>query len=180
MSIMNRMMTTKTYENVLSFWFGSKSSRDYLKQKSFWYGSPADDAYVRKNLGTSYEAARSGELDSWTRAGEGEGALALILLLDQVPRNIFRDKPQAYATDSKAVSVARVAVGEGWDKNMPSIQRRYIYSPFNHSENLEDQELSVKLFTELGEPYHLQFATDFYEQIKRDGRFKHRDQILGR
>ncbi|KAJ6009560.1 hypothetical protein N7522_004576 [Penicillium canescens] len=177
---MNRTMTTKAYENVLSFWFGSKSSRDYLKQKSFWYGSPADDAYVRKNLGTSYEAARSGELDSWTRAGEGEGALALILLLDQVPRNIFRDTPQAYATDSKAISVARVAIGEGWDKNMPSIQRRYIYSPFNHSENLEDQELSVKLFTELGDPYHLQFATDYYEQIKRDGRFKRRDQILGR
>ncbi|OQD83258.1 hypothetical protein PENANT_c017G03203 [Penicillium antarcticum] len=173
-------MSIKTYQHVLSFWFGAKSSRDYLKQKSFWYGSPADDAYVRENLGQSYEAAKSGELDSWMGAGEGEGALALILLLDQVPRNIFRDKPQAYATDEKAVSVARVAVGEGWDKNMPSIQRRYIYSPFNHSENLQHQEMSVKLFTDLGDPYHLQFATDFRRQIKRDGRFKHRDQIFGR
>lgn len=177
---MRRAMTLKTYENVLDFWFGPKSSPGYLKQKSFWYGSPSDDALVRKELGESYEAAKEGTLDTWTQAGEGEGALALILLLDQVPRNIFRNSPQAYATDDKAISVSRYAVKQGWDKALPTIQRRYLYSPFNHSENLADQELSVKLFTGLGDPYHLHWAKDFRDQIKRNGRFVHRDSILGR
>ncbi|KAJ5114909.1 hypothetical protein NUU61_000668 [Penicillium alfredii] len=171
---------SKTYQNVLDFWFGPKSSRDYLKQKSFWYGSPADDAYVRKHLGESYQAAKNGDFDSWPSIGKGEGALALILLLDQVPRNIFRGTPQAYATDSKAVSIARIAVDHGWDKEFPDIQKRYIYSPFNHSENLKDQELSVILFTDLGDSYHLHWAKNFHEQIKQDGRFTHRDHILGR
>lgn len=177
---MKRVMAIQTYEKVLEFWFGAKSSRDYLKEKSFWYGSPSDDSYVRTHLGESYQDAKDGKLDSWKSAGEGEGALALILLLDQVPRNIFRDTPQAYATDSNAIPVARYAIDNGWDKKLPAIQRRYMYSPFNHSENIKDQETSVKLFTELGDSYHLHWAKDFHDQIKRNGRFTHRDRILGR
>ncbi|KAI3139142.1 hypothetical protein CBS147326_2820 [Penicillium roqueforti] len=173
-------MSVKTYQDVLDFWFGAKSSRDYLKQKSFWYGSPADDAHVRKHLGESYEVAKEGQLDTWTRAGDGEGALALILLLDQVPRNIFRGTPQAYATDAQALSVARYVIDQGWDKQFHDIQRRYLYSPFNHSENLQDQEMSLQLFKELGNTYDLHWAQNFYDQIKRDGRFIHRDRILGR
>ncbi|KAE8371511.1 hypothetical protein BDV26DRAFT_126432 [Aspergillus bertholletiae] len=170
----------KPYDKVLAFWFGRKGSREYLQQKSFWYGSPSDDAYVRKHLGPDYEAAKIGGLDDWKLDGQGEGALALILLLDQVPRNIFRDTPQAYATDPQAIAVARYAVEQGWDKNLPAIQRRYIYSPFNHSEDLEDQEMSLRLFTELGDSYHLHWARNYRDQIKRDGRFVHRDRILGR
>ncbi|KAJ5111436.1 hypothetical protein N7532_001971 [Penicillium argentinense] len=177
---MKQFMSTKTYTNVLDFWFGSKSSREYLKEKAFWYGSPSDDAYVRKHLGGPYEEAQNGKLDSWKSLGEGEGALALILLLDQVPRNIFRNTPRAYATDSDAISVARYAIDRGWDKKLPTIQRRYMYSPFNHSEDLKDQETSVELFTELGDSYHLHWAKDFRDQIKRNGRFVHRDRILGR
>ncbi|KAI9038980.1 DUF924 family protein [Aspergillus affinis] len=173
-------MPSKSYSDVLDFWFGPKASPDYLKEKSFWYGSPADDAYVRTLLGDSHQAAKDGQLDGWTREGNGDGALALILLLDQVPRNIFRNTPQAYATDSKAVEVARCAVDKSWDRDMPAIQRRYLYSPFNHSEDLQDQELSLKLFTDLGDSYHLHWARSFYEQIKRDGRFTHRDKVLGR
>lgn len=79
------------------------------------------------------------------------------------------------------MAVARYAVLDRvWDRAMPVIQRRYMYSPFNHSEDLGDQELSVTLFTELGDWYHLHWARSFYEQIKRDGRFKHRDAILKR
>lgn len=174
------MMSIKTYEHVLDFWFGPKSSPEYLKEKPFWYGSPADDAYVRKHLAESYHAASDGSLDSWISAGAGEGALALILLLDQVPRNIFRGTSRAYATDAKAASVARYTIEHGWDKRRPAIQRRYLYSPFNHSENLSDQEMSVKLFTELGDSYHLHWAKNFRDQIKQDGRFTHRDSILGR
>ncbi|KAJ5623369.1 hypothetical protein N7490_011974 [Penicillium lividum] len=173
-------MSNKTYENVLDFWFGSKTSRDYLKQKSFWYGSPSDDTYVRQNLGETYQSAKEGNLDDWISIGDGEGALALILLLDQVPRNIFRGTPLAYATDQKALLVARYAIDRGVDMKLPGIQRRYMYSPFNHSEDLKDQELSVELFTKLGDPDHLRWAKDFRDQIKRDGRFKHRDIILRR
>ncbi|KAB8233972.1 DUF924 family protein [Aspergillus alliaceus] len=176
---MRRTMPTP-YEKMLTFWFGRKGSRDYLQQKSFWYGSPSDDAYVRKNLAADCEAAKAGARDAWKDEGQGEGALALILLLDQVPRNIFRDKPQAYATDNQAVAVARYAVDQGWDKSMPTIQRRYMYSPFNHSEKLEDQEMSLRLFTELGDSYHLRWARNYYDQIKQNGRFIHRDPILGR
>ncbi|CAI7592124.1 unnamed protein product [Penicillium pancosmium] len=150
-------MAIQTYQYVLDFWFGARSSRDYLKEKSFWYGSPSDDAYVRKHLGELYKKAKDGKLDSWKRAGAGEGALALVLLLDQVPRNVFR-----------------------WDKALPVIQRRYMYSPLNHSENLKDQQTSVELFTDLGDAYHLHWANDFHDQIKQNGRFTHRDWILQR
>ncbi|KAJ5718270.1 hypothetical protein N7488_003916 [Penicillium malachiteum] len=147
---MKRIMPKQTYQNVLDFWFGSKSSAEYLKKKSFWYGSPSDDAYVRDHLGETYHAAKTGDLDTWTYAGERSGALALILLLDQVPRNIFRGAPKAYETDSKAVSIARYAIEQVWDDGLPDIQKRYMYSPFNHSEDIRDQELSVNLFTQLG------------------------------
>lgn len=180
LAIMRQAPTLKTYESVLNFWFGPKSSSDYLRQKSFWYGSPADDEYVRKHLGQTYSAAKAGALDDWRSVGKGDGALALILLLDQVPRNIFRDTPEAYATDAKALSVSSYAIEQGWDKSLPVIQRRYMYSPFNHSEDLEDQEISVKLFAELGDAYHLQWAKNFRDHIKQYGRFKHRDHILGR
>lgn len=173
-------MSASRYKTVLDFWFGSPGSKDYLKEKSFWYGSPADDRHLRDVFSNDYEAAKNGQHDDWMQEGSGEGALALIILLDQIPRNIFRGTPQAYATDDKAVSVARYAVEEGWDKGFPTIQRRYTYSLFNHSEKLADKEMSLKLFTELGDSKHLYWAQNFYDQIKQNGRFTHRDKILGR
>ncbi|KAL4791394.1 hypothetical protein BDV19DRAFT_393139 [Aspergillus venezuelensis] len=107
--------------------------------------------YVRKHLEPFYHEAKDNLLDRWIHTAEGEGALALILLLDQVPRNIFRGTPQAYATDEKAVTVARYAADKGWHRRLPAVQQRYLYSPFNYSEDLRDQEESVRLFTELGD-----------------------------
>lgn len=172
----------KPYTHILDFWFGPKSSVKYLHPKPFWYGTtPVDDTVVRLNLGPYYDAAQSGCLDDWQHHDNGEGALALILLLDQVPRNIFRGTARAYATDAKALNVARYAMLEhGWGGHMPGLKRRYLYSPFNHSEDLRDQEVSVRLFGELGDRDHLFWARRFCEQIKRDGRFVHRDGILGR
>jgi uncharacterized protein (DUF924 family) len=173
-------ITSKRIKEVLKFWFGSPEDPNYLSSKSFWYGSTEeDDQIVRKALADDYQKARNGEFDHWIEAG-GDGALALIILLDQVPRNIFRNTPEAYATDSKALEFAKIAVDKGWDKGMPNIQRRYIYSPFNHSENLEIQKRSVQLFTELGDSQHLFWAKSFYDTIKKYGRFPHRDLILGR
>ena len=175
--------TPPTYTTVLDFWFGPPSSTAYLQQKPFWYGDKTSDAMVQKHLGPLYETASStATLDRWQDEGQdGEGALALILLLDQVPRNIFRGTPRAYATDEKAREVARRAVlDKGLGRGLPGAMRRYLYSPFNHSEDRRDQEISVSLFTELGDPTHLFWARRFCEDVKRDGRFVHRDGILGR
>ena len=173
-------MCENEINKVLDFWFGSKTSKDYLKMRSFWYGSKTDDDFVRKHLSDSYSLARNGLLDHWMEAGEGEGALALIILLDQVPRNIFRDTPQAYATDPKALSIAKYIVEKGWDKQMNGVFRRYVYSPFNHSENLEDQKKSLQLFSELGDSSHMYWVQSHYDLIRQYGRFPHRDHILGR
>lgn len=166
-------------KKILEFWFGAKTDADYLKPRTYWYGMNAiDDDLVYDNLQPYYEDALAGKYDHWSE--EFDGALALIILFDQVPRNIFRGCPEAYATDSQALKIARLIVDNNWDKNQPLIIRRYIYSPFNHSEDLADQELSLKLFTEIGDPEHLYWATNFYQIIKVYGRFPHRDRILGR
>ena len=175
--LLKRMVTGRLQE-VLNFWFGVPGSANYLKSKSFWYGSKEDDELVRRKLGKDYEEARKGKLDEWS--DNVEGGLALIILLDQVPRNIFRDKAQAYETDSKALAVLKKIVANGWDKDQPTIIRRYIYSPYNHSENFADQEQSVKLFAQLGDPMHMYWAKRHYDIIKQHGRFPHRDLAMNR
>lgn len=170
--------TSNRISTVLSFWFGKPTDADYLKSKPFWYGNEAADQLVRQTLADDYEKAKSGQLTAWSDSADG--ALALIILLDQVPRNIFRNKPQAYATDGDALTIAKKIVANGWDANQPDIVRRYMYSPFNHSEKLDDQRRSVELFTKLGDREHLHWAKSFYETIKTHGRFPHRDEILGR
>lgn len=178
MSKIIKPMSLNLKSAVCNFWFGKIGDPDYLRPKSFWYGSEQDDILVREKLGNAYEDAKAGKLSDWS--DDVEGSLALILLLDQVPRNIFRDKPEAYATDDKALSVAKNVVAKKWDKDQPTTIRRYLYSPFNHSENIKDQEESLRLFKELGDPTHLYWATNFYETVKAHGRFPHRDKILGR
>ncbi|XP_037049257.1 uncharacterized protein LOC119083627 [Bradysia coprophila] len=170
--------TTTRFRYVLDFWFGKPSDADYLKSKSFWYGDDAADNHVRQHLSDDYEKAKCGQYNDWSDSADG--ALALVILLDQVPRNIFRNTAQAYATDDKALEIAKKIVASGWDEHQPDIVRRYMYSPFNHSENLEDQRRSVELFTKLGDREHLHWAKNFYETIKTYGRFPHRDGILGR
>ncbi|ODV96522.1 hypothetical protein PACTADRAFT_48362 [Pachysolen tannophilus NRRL Y-2460] len=171
-------MSNANPKDVLEFWFGKVGEPGYLKAKSFWYGNEEDDKLVAEKLGSYYEEAKNGGLSNW--ADIPDGSIALIILLDQVPRNIFRNKAQAYATDNLALSVAKKMVENGWDKNQPTVVRRYVYSPFNHSENLEDQKRSLELFTDLGDPTHMYWARNFYETIKKYGRFPHRDEILGR
>lgn len=172
------MSSQDNIQTVLNFWFGKPDDIDYLEPKPFWYGSQEDDIRVRNHLGSLHDLARTGQLDSWSDTADG--AIALIILLDQVPRNIFRDTPQAYATDDKALEVAKKVVDNGWDKLQPPIIRRYIYSPFNHSENVDEQRRSVELFTDLGDSNHLYWAKSFYDIVKTHGRFPHRDRILGR
>ncbi|WP_445299428.1 MULTISPECIES: DUF924 family protein [unclassified Microcoleus] len=129
-----------------------------------------------------YELAASGQLDSWHDSPEN--CLALILLLDQFPRNMFRGTPQAFATDSKALATAEYAVNNNFDPELLTVQKLFVYLPFQHSENLENQQKSVELFRQLsGEPESdslIEYAQQHLEIIERFGRFPHRNEILGR
>ena len=109
----------------------------------------------------------------------------MILLLDQFPRNIFRGTPRAFATDTKARAVARDAIARGFDHALPTVRRPFIYMPFQHSENLDDQNESVRLFNRLAEEdptmaSYIEYAEQHREVIRRFGRFPHRHAILGR
>jgi uncharacterized protein (DUF924 family) len=167
---------------VTDFWFGPKAERDNATARDFWFSqSAATDDEIRTRFGATVAAALHGELGNWS--GSDEGALALILLLDQFTRNIHRGTAAAFAGDSTALSHARRLVGGGADRRFSKLERWFIYMPFEHSEQLTDQQDSLRLFGELavdGEPAPLAWAQRHFEVIRRFGRFPHRNQILGR
>ena len=168
---------------VLDFWFGRSQSPEFGKVHKKWFEKDADfDAEVRSRFMQQYELAASGQLDSWHDSPEN--CLALIILLDQFPRNMFRGTPQAFATDSKALATAEYAVNHNFDRELLTVQKLFIYLPFQHSENLEHQQKSVQLFRQLsGEPDSdslIEYAMQHLEIIQRFGRFPHRNEILGR
>jgi uncharacterized protein (DUF924 family) len=154
----------------------AKSKRSGLKKDADF------DAEVRSRFMQQYELAASGQLDSWQDSPDN--CLALILLLDQFPRNMFRGTPQAFATDSKALATAEYAVNNNFDRELLTVQKWFIYLPFEHSENLEHQQKSVELFRQLSGDTDsdsvIEYAMQHLEIIQRFGRFPHRNQILGR
>jgi uncharacterized protein (DUF924 family) len=159
---------------VLAFWF-SPETRDR------WFeASEAFDAEVRRALGPWHDAAAAGRLETWRPSADG--CLALCILLDQVPRNIFRGTSRAFATDAHALAVARHAIERGFDLALEDMdQRIHFYLPFEHSESLADQERAVALCRErIGEGEYLTYAERHREIIARFGRFPHRNAILGR
>jgi uncharacterized protein (DUF924 family) len=159
---------------VLGFWF-SAETRDH------WFdASDAFDAEVRRVLGPWHEAAAAGRLEGWRESAEG--CLALCIVLDQVPRNIFRGTPRAFATDPQARAVARNAVERGFDLSFEDKDRRmFLYLPLEHSEELADQELCVALCRErIDDADYLRYAERHREIVARFGRFPHRNAILGR
>lgn len=143
-----------------------------------WFAKdPAFDKRFRDRFILLHEAAAKGELSGWLQTPNG--ALALVLLLDQYPRNSFRDTARMYATDALAREVAAKAIAAGHDRAVAGDLALFFYLPFGHSENLADQERSVELARRLGED-SLNHAVHNYEIIKRFGRFPHRNPILGR
>jgi len=155
-------------ESLLTFWFGQD-------RKAWFTKNPAFDGEIRARFLEHYEAALAGKFDHWKN--EARSALALVILLDQFPRNMFRDSARAFAGDALARDVARTIVDRGWDRAMSDDERTFAYLPFEHSELLADQELSLRLF-EGNE--NLEWARRHWEIIKRFGRFPHRNAILGR
>jgi uncharacterized protein (DUF924 family) len=168
-------------DEILQFWFGVGSEEEHERR---WFAQDAGfDQACRNGFLADHERATRGELDSWK--AEPSSALALILLLDQFPRNIFRGTPRAFATDSKALATAKEAIERGFDLALPPVRRPFIYLPFQHSENLDDQHESVRLFRKLAadDPAaagYVQYADHHLEVIRRFGRFPHRNAVLGR
>ncbi|ASP87777.1 DUF924 domain-containing protein (plasmid) [Sinorhizobium meliloti] len=154
----------------MDFWREAGLTRWFAKDAEF-------DRAFRNRFLTAYETARRGELFKWTASPEK--TLALLILLDQFPRNAFRGTPRMYDTDPLALGVARAAVDAGYDLKGPPDLQLFFYLPFGHSEKLADQERSVELAGRLGEP-SLSNAKRHHDIIHRFGRFPHRNVILGR
>lgn len=162
-----------TQDEVLDFWFAG----DHTTHRKEWFEKTAEfDAACTRFADGLYDA-RAGAFDHWTATPRG--ALALIILLDQFPRNLHRNSTEAFSADAKARDVARTAVAHGFDQKLSAVERMFIYLPFEHSEDLEDQDYSVSLFTSLGEET-ARYAADHRDVIRRFGRFPHRNAALGR
>ena len=172
-----------TPDEILDFWFGRESEEGYGEFREAWFTKDREfDREIRDRFEAAYEAAATGKLDHWK--DEARSCLALIILLDQFPRNMFRGDPKTYAADDKAREAARYAVERAYDRELPPYGRLFVYLPFEHSEDLEDQRFSVELFrrlaAEMGSEDLLSYAVRHQEIIERFGRFPHRNEILGR
>jgi len=172
-------MTDDVEQRVLEFWFGKEGSPEYGVRQAKWFAADTEfDARVTETFGADYEAALSGEYDWLTDSAKG--SLALVILLDQFPRNMFRGTARAFEADAKARSIARIAIEDGFDQLLPPVLRSFFYLPFEHSEDLTDQELSVLLFESLNDVESLRYAVSHRDVVARFGRFPHRNAQLGR
>lgn len=153
---------------VLKFWFG-------CERKVWFEKNPAFDDDIRQRFLPDYELGAAGMLGAWKQAPAR--CLALVVLLDQFPRNMFRDSARAFAADTLARDAARTILERGWDRAMTPDERMFAYLPFEHSEVLQDQELSLKLFEGNA---NFEWARKHWEIIRRFGRFPHRNAALGR
>ena len=168
---------------ILAFWFGTEDEPAFCTPRALWFRADAAfDRAVGAHCQALHLEAAAGRLDHW--ADTPLGCLALLILLDQAPRNLFRGTPRAYATDRQALAHARAAVDAGFDRPLRPVQRWFIYLPFEHSETLADQARSVALFEALKDDSASAAALDsvrrHHEIIARFGRFPHRNAILGR
>ena len=169
---------------LLDFWFGPRGDPGREQHREIWFRSNVEfDAALRREFLADYEAAAAGMSLSWE--AEAEGALALVLLLDQVPRNIFRETVRAYASDAAARAAADRALERGFDQMVPPAWRLFFYMPFHHSEDLADQRRSLALSKALPRNPDRggslrRYGRPYIEVIERFGRFPHRNEILGR
>ena len=157
--------------DVVGFWRNAGPPKWFKKSAAF-------DEAIRLKFEPSHHRAARGEYDAWGESAEG--TLALLLLLDQFPRNLFRNSAHAFATDPKARSIARAAVERGFDRQVDAALRNFFYLPFEHSEDLADQDYGLALCAEAGDADSLKWAGLHRDIIARFGRFPHRNGALGR
>ena len=159
-------------DQIHSFWFEECSEKQWFEKDQEF------DRLIQKRFGPLVEAASMGKLEDWHETPRG--ALAYILLLDQFTRNIYRGSGQAFAADAKARAAAIKVLVEGYDLDFPDREKTFLYLPFEHSEELEDQERCVALFEALGDDKLTDYAVRHRDIIARFGRFPHRNDVLGR
>jgi len=164
--------------DILEFWLGSGTA-----SRAEWFRKdPAFDATIRERFGSAVEAALAGAYETW--AVEARGALALVLLLDQFTRNIFRDTPRAFAGDPRALAIATSVVDAGGDSSLRPYERLFLYLPFEHAEDVAAQQRSIELYTRLERETpltnQLEWAEKHAQIIRRFGRYPHRNAVLGR
>ena len=157
--------------DVISFWKNAGYEKWFANDDAF------DAEFDQRFRGLHFRAARR-ELEGWM--GDAAGALALVLLLDQFPRNCFRGSAHSYATDGLARHYARRAVEAGFDLQVEPALRTFLYLPFEHSEAMADQELAMELFARMGNEELIKYAVLHRDLIARFGRFPHRNAALGR
>ncbi|WP_020396052.1 DUF924 family protein [Thiolinea disciformis] len=161
-----------TPNTILDFWYSEPMNQH-------WFNStPAIDHQLRQQFESLWEHAHHHALDDWQVTPEG--CLALCIILDQFPLNMFRGNKKAYSTEQQAVQVTKQAVERGFDKQLAAERVAFLYLPLMHSENLTDQALSVQLFEAAGLANNAKFARHHQEIIQRFGRFPHRNEALGR
>jgi len=166
-------------KRILQFWFNS-SDPDHMAthREEWWIKSDDFDREIANDFGDLYEQARSGKLNDWKETPLG--CVGLILLLDQCPRNMFRNTPKAFATDEQARQVTHHALDRSFDAALPLGAQVFLYMPLEHSEDIDDQNASVTLIGALGDGDYTSFALQHRDIIERFGRFPHRNDILGR
>ncbi len=157
---------------VLTFWFGD------LEPRQWFVKSDATDQIITQRFLHIHTHVSGQTNEALTR--DADTALAAIIVLDQFPRNMFRGTPEAFASDAKALEIARIAVAAGYDRGLTVEQRVFMYLPYEHSELLADQDLSVTLMTALANDEYTRYAHAHRDVIRAFGRFPHRNAILGR
>ena len=168
---------------ILDFWFGREGEEGYGEFREAWFKKDEEfDDQVRERFLDDYERAARGEYDGWREAPEG--FLALVILLDQFPRNMFRGDARTYATDEQALEISESAIERAFDRELPPFQRMFLYMPFMHSEDVEVQRRSVELFESLAAAENGRDVRDFTvshrDIVERFGRFPHRNALLDR
>ena len=162
----------KAIWSVLDFWF-------MPDMENYWFGSyPQFDKTIVERFAGLHEKAARGDLDHWHK--EADSALALVILLDQFSRNIHRGTPKAFASDARALALAKYALERGFDQELPERERQFFYLPLMHSERMDDQHRCVELYDRLELETAIKAAHEHYNIIARFGRFPHRNSVLGR
>ena len=159
-------------KDIIEFWFSEID-------KSLWFNStPQFDLLLKNKFHDIYISALNNELPAWKDSPEG--CLALVIILDQFPLNMFRGKPESFVGEEKSRDIAQHALANNYDESLSGPQKAFLYMPFMHSESLPDQDLSVTLFEKADLQENLRFAKHHREIVKRFGRFPHRNKILDR
>jgi len=168
------MNTTQviTPEDIIEFWFSERV-------QPYWFQStPELDQEIKQRFENTWLQASGNALDCWSHTAKG--ALALAILLDQFPLNMYRGLAKCFQSEAKAIEITKHAIQQGFDKEIANDKLMFLYMPLMHSESIDDQNLSVTLFTQAGLSNNIRFAKHHQALIEKYGRFPHRNKILGR